>query len=43
MHVIMLPAYREDVGTLQETLDVFASHDMASSTYHVRLSPPGLS
>lgn len=41
-HMIMLPAYKEDIDTLQETLDVFASHEQAKSDYHVRRSPPFL-
>lgn len=38
IHVIMLPAYREDVDTLEETLDVFASHTRAKTTYYVYLA-----
>ncbi|KAB8356635.1 hypothetical protein FH972_024212 [Carpinus fangiana] len=38
MHVLMLPAYREDIDTLQETLDVFASHNLAASNYYVYLA-----
>lgn len=33
--VIVLPAYKEEMATLEETLSVLASHIQARSTYHV--------
>ncbi|PWN32208.1 uncharacterized protein FA14DRAFT_127241 [Meira miltonrushii] len=36
-HVIILPAYKEEMATLRETLDVLASHPLAKTMYHVCL------
>ncbi|KAK0551051.1 hypothetical protein OC846_003429 [Tilletia horrida] len=36
-HVIIVPAYKEDVSTLRETLDVLASHPLAQTSYRVCL------
>lgn len=33
---IILPAYKEEVSTLEETLRVLASHPRAHQSYHVR-------
>ncbi|TKA77295.1 hypothetical protein B0A55_04337 [Friedmanniomyces simplex] len=38
LFVIMLPAYKEDMGTLEETLRVLASHAQARHCYHVYLA-----
>ena len=35
-HVVILPNYMEDIGTLRETLMVLASHGKAKSQYEVR-------
>jgi len=35
LFVILLPAYKEDMGTLEETLRVLASHAQARHCYHV--------
>ena len=35
VHAIMIPAYREDVGLLEDTLKVLASHTLASRAYDV--------
>lgn len=37
-HGIIVPAYKEDVSTLEETLDILASHPLASSNYHICLA-----
>lgn len=37
-HVILLPAYKEEMATLRETLDVLASHPLAKTMYHVCLA-----
>jgi hypothetical protein len=36
VHAIILPNYKEDMDTLRETLEVLASHQLASSSYEVR-------
>lgn len=36
-HIIIVPAYKEDHATLRETLDVLASHPLASTCYYVCL------
>lgn len=36
LFVCILPAYKEEIATLEETLRVLASHAQASSSYHVR-------
>jgi hypothetical protein len=36
VHAIILPNYKEDMDTLRETLEVLASHLLASSSYEVR-------
>ncbi|KAK0527312.1 hypothetical protein OC835_005016 [Tilletia horrida] len=36
-HCIILPAYKEDLSTLRETLDVLASHPLAQTSYRVCL------
>ncbi|KAE8246694.1 hypothetical protein A4X13_0g5671 [Tilletia indica] len=36
-HCIIIPAYKEDLATLQETLDVLASHPLAQTSYRVCL------
>lgn len=38
LFVIILPAYKEEVSTLEETLRVLASHPQARRSYHVRSS-----
>ena len=35
VHVIILPNYKEDMGTLEDTLDVLASHSRALTQYKV--------
>jgi hypothetical protein len=40
LFVILLPAYKEDMGTLEQTLRVLASHPQARHSYHV--GPPSL-
>lgn len=35
IHAIMVPSYKEDVSTLEDTLKVLASHTNASKQYHV--------
>lgn len=37
LFAIILPAYKEEVSTLEETLRVLASHPQARRSYHVRL------
>lgn len=39
LFVIILPAYKEDLETLEETLRVLASHPQARHCYHVRCNP----
>lgn len=34
-HIIIIPQYKEDLGTLYDTLDVLASHPMAITHYKV--------
>jgi len=36
LHAIIIPNYKEELDTLRETLDIFASHAQASSSYEVR-------
>lgn len=36
LFVIILPAYKEEMSTLEETLKVLASHDQAAESFHVR-------
>ena len=36
LFVIILPAYKEEMGTLEETLRVLGSHPQARHCYHVR-------
>lgn len=36
LFVIILPAYKEEMSTLEETLKVLASHTQARTSYHVR-------
>lgn len=36
LFIIILPAYKEEVATLEETLRVLASHSQARTSYHVR-------
>ncbi|KAJ3018023.1 UNVERIFIED_CONTAM: hypothetical protein HDU68_011363 [Siphonaria sp. JEL0065] len=38
MHVIVVPNYKETVGTLTETLDVLGSHALAKTNYKVCLA-----
>ncbi|EMC95883.1 hypothetical protein BAUCODRAFT_148743 [Baudoinia panamericana UAMH 10762] len=38
LFVIMIPAYKEDMGTLEETLRVLAAHPQARHCYHVYLA-----
>lgn len=38
LHAIIIPNYKEELDTLRETLDIFASHSQASSSYEVRLA-----
>ncbi|KAJ3024861.1 UNVERIFIED_CONTAM: hypothetical protein HDU68_007704 [Siphonaria sp. JEL0065] len=38
MHVIVVPNYKETLGTLTETLDVLASHALAKTNYKVCLA-----
>ncbi|KAK1061208.1 hypothetical protein LTR74_011218 [Friedmanniomyces endolithicus] len=38
LFVILLPAYKEDMGTLEETLRVLASHAQARHCYHIYLA-----
>lgn len=35
IHAIMVPSYKEDIGVLEDTLNVLASHGMASKSYDV--------
>ena len=35
VHTIMIPSYKEDIGVLEETLKILASHTLARSTYDV--------
>jgi len=37
LFVVILPAYKEEMSTLEETLRVLASHAQARHSYHVRL------
>ncbi|EJU00733.1 hypothetical protein DACRYDRAFT_100772 [Dacryopinax primogenitus] len=37
-HIIILPNYKESLGTLRETLDVLASHPLANRMYKVCLA-----
>jgi hypothetical protein len=39
LHAILIPNYKENIGDLQETLDVLASHPQARSTYDVSNQP----
>ena len=39
MFVIILPAYKEEITTLEETLRVLASHPRAQQSYHVGQCP----
>lgn len=39
MFVIILPAYKEEITTLEETLRVLASHPRARQSYHVGQCP----
>ena len=36
-HIIIIPQYKEDLGTMYDTLDVLASHPMAITHYKVRV------
>ena len=36
-HVIIIPQYKEDLGTMYDTLDVLASHPQALTHYKVRV------
>ena len=36
-HLILIPAYKEDMSTLKETIGVLASHPLAASSYRVCL------
>ena len=36
IHAIMLPSYKEDIGTLEDTLKVLAGHTLAMTCYDVR-------
>ncbi|KAK4614109.1 hypothetical protein CLAFUW4_08867 [Fulvia fulva] len=38
LFVIILPAYKEEMSTLEETLKVLASHDQAAESFHVYLA-----
>ncbi|KAI7314121.1 hypothetical protein KC315_g11458 [Hortaea werneckii] len=38
MFVIILPAYKEEITTLEETLRVLASHPRAQQSYHIYLA-----
>lgn len=38
LHVILLPNFKEDLGTLGETLDVLASHECALTSYRICLA-----
>jgi hypothetical protein len=35
IHAIMVPSYKEDIGVLEDTLNVLVSHEMASKSYDV--------
>lgn len=35
IHAIMVPSYKEDIGVLEDTLNVLASHGIASTSYDV--------
>jgi hypothetical protein len=35
IHAIMVPSYKEDIGVLEDTLNVLASHGMATKSYDV--------
>jgi hypothetical protein len=35
-HVVIIPQYKEELGTMYDTLDVLASHPMALTHYKVR-------
>lgn len=37
LFAIILPAYKEEIATLEETLRVLASHTQARQSYHVRI------
>lgn len=37
IHAIMVPSYKEDISTLEDTLKVLASHAVAPKQYHVSL------
>lgn len=37
--IIILPAYKEDIETLKETLRVLTCHAQARQSYHVRVEP----
>lgn len=39
VHAIMIPNYKEEMDTLQETLEVLASHPQARSSYDVSRQP----
>ncbi len=39
IHAVIIPAYKEDIDTLRETLAVLASHLLASTCYDVREYP----
>lgn len=41
LFVIIIPAYKEDMNTLEETLHVLSSHAQARHEYHVRLRRSG--
>lgn len=38
INAIMVPSYKEDIGVLEDTLNVLASHALAHQTYDVRTS-----
>lgn len=39
LHAIIIPNYKEELDTLRETLDIFASHVQARSSYEVCSEP----
>jgi hypothetical protein len=41
-HVVIIPIYKEEVETLEDTLNVLASHPAARQTYNVRDMPRAL-
>jgi hypothetical protein len=42
VHVVIIPIYKEEVETLEDTLNVLASHSAARQTYNVRDMPRAL-